>query len=97
MFHFFARTDALIQRAIRVKFKHCTVLTVAHRLQTVMDSDRILVMDAGCAREFDVPHLLLKNPNGALRHMVEATGSEAETLKQMASNAYSASNSSSNN
>ncbi|KAM7362920.1 CF transmembrane conductance regulator isoform 2-T6 [Cochliomyia hominivorax] len=84
------QTDALIQRAIRVKFKHCTVLTVAHRLKTVMDSDRILVMDAGCAREFDVPHLLLKNPSGALRKMVEATGSEAEALKKMASNAYSA-------
>ncbi|KAI8129034.1 putative multidrug resistance-associated protein lethal(2)03659 [Lucilia cuprina] len=82
------QTDALIQRAIRVKFKHCTVLTVAHRLQTVMDSDRILVMDNGCAREFDVPHLLLKNPSGALRQMVEATGNEAENLKKMASKAY---------
>nr|XP_013101686.1 unnamed protein product [Stomoxys calcitrans]XP_013101693.1 unnamed protein product [Stomoxys calcitrans]XP_013101700.1 unnamed protein product [Stomoxys calcitrans] len=81
------QTDALIQRAIRIKFKHCTVLTVAHRLQTVMDSDRILVMDAGQAKEFDVPHLLLKNPNGALRQMVEATG-EAETLKKIASKTY---------
>ncbi|XP_054082256.1 ATP-binding cassette sub-family C member 4 [Zeugodacus cucurbitae] len=82
------QTDALIQTTIRTKFKHCTVLTVAHRLHTVMDSDRILVMDDGRAREFDIPHLLLKKQNGALRQMVDATGAEAESLKKIASETY---------
>ncbi|XP_001843089.2 probable multidrug resistance-associated protein lethal(2)03659 [Culex quinquefasciatus] len=83
------QTDALIQRTIRDKFKQCTVLTVAHRLHTVMDSDRILVMDAGEAREFDAPHVLLQLEGGILRDMVDATGpSEAESLRRIAADTY---------
>lgn len=83
------RTDALIQSTIREKFRHCTVLTVAHRLHTVMDSDRILVMEAGEAKEFDVPHILLQNEGTILRSMVDATGhQEAESLKRIAADTY---------
>ncbi|XP_027849264.2 probable multidrug resistance-associated protein lethal(2)03659 isoform X1 [Aphis gossypii] len=68
------QTDGLIQNTIRNKFRTCTVLTIAHRLNTVMDSDRILVMDAGQIVEFDHPFTLLKNKNGYLYKMVEQTG-----------------------
>lgn len=83
------QTDALIQHTIRSKFKHCTVLTIAHRLHTVMDSDRILVMDAGTIKEFDYPHILLQTENGVLRNMVDATGvQESLLLQQIASDTY---------
>lgn len=41
------QTDSLIQRTIRTKFESCTVLTVAHRLNTIIDSDKVIVMDEG--------------------------------------------------
>jgi ATP-binding cassette subfamily C (CFTR/MRP) protein 4 len=82
-------TDALIQKTIRVKFENCTVLTVAHRLHTVMDSDRILVLDAGRIKEFDEPHTLLKDTNSSLYQLVEQTGKDAAaTLMHIAASAF---------
>lgn len=50
------RTDALIQKTIREQFKSCTMLIIAHRLNTIIDCDRILVLEAGrvcsCAKRF---------------------------------------------
>eukprot|EP00741_Cyanophora_paradoxa_P016796 tig00020941_g16221.t1 len=70
-------TDAQIQRTIRRQFASCTVLTIAHRLNTVMDSDRILVLDKGVLAEFDTPAALLARPDSILAAMVEHTGPEA--------------------
>ncbi|KAF0685074.1 Aste57867_23002 [Aphanomyces stellatus] len=66
-----AKTDRLIQESIRESFKDCTCLTIAHRINTILDSDRILVMDKGSAAEFDTPAALLKNPKGIFTNLVE--------------------------
>ncbi|KAL3981708.1 multi drug resistance-associated protein (MRP) [Acanthocheilonema viteae] len=67
-------TDALIQKTIREQFSHCTVLTIAHRLHTVMDSDRVLVLENGCIHEFDTPRKLLDDPDSLFRAMVKESG-----------------------
>ena len=64
----------MIQRTIREKFANCTVLTVAHRLHTIIDSDRIMVLDTGALVEFGRPHMLLQNKKGIFYSMVMATG-----------------------
>lgn len=55
-------TDKLIQRLLREELKHATVLTIAHRLDTIMTSDAILVMHAGTVAEFAPPQELLADP-----------------------------------
>ncbi|KAJ1523375.1 hypothetical protein ONE63_001242 [Megalurothrips usitatus] len=82
------QTDALIQSTIRTKFARCTVLTVAHRLNTIMDSDRVLVMDAGRAAEFDHPHMLMQK-RGIFYALVQETGHQmAENLGKIARENY---------
>ncbi|CAG2247906.1 ABCC1 [Mytilus edulis] len=54
-------TDDLIQKTIRTEFSDCTILTIAHRLNTIMDYTRIMVLDAGNISEFDTPSNLLDN------------------------------------
>ncbi|KIJ48473.1 hypothetical protein M422DRAFT_247818 [Sphaerobolus stellatus SS14] len=69
------KTDAIIQESLRHELKKgVTVITVAHRLQTIMDADKIMVLDAGHIVEFDSPKELLKNPSGFLRSLVDESG-----------------------
>ncbi|KAG6458672.1 hypothetical protein O3G_MSEX010994 [Manduca sexta] len=82
-------TDALIQKSIRKHFTDCTVITVAHRLHTVADSDRVVVMEAGTIVECGHPHELLQNPEGHFTKMVQQLGPASEqSLRDIASNAY---------
>lgn len=63
-----SQTDAVIQKIIREDFASCTIISIAHRIPTVMDCDRVLVIDAGRAKEFDSPSRLIERPSlfGAL-------------------------------
>jgi ABC-type multidrug transport system fused ATPase/permease subunit len=65
-------TDQLIQRMLRgEKLRDCTIITIAHRINTIIDSDRILVMHQGRVVEFDTPSALLDMPNGYFKSMVD--------------------------
>lgn len=72
MFPMFSRTDKLIQSTIRKQFKKCTVITVAHRLNTILDSDRVMVLDAGSITEYDTPRKLFEDHGSFRKFMDEA-------------------------
>ncbi|KAL7541096.1 hypothetical protein ACHAXR_012630 [Thalassiosira sp. AJA248-18] len=63
-------TDRAIQTTIREAFKECTIITIAHRVNTILDSDKILVMDNGTVAEFDSPQELLKNKKSMFSEIV---------------------------
>ena len=87
-------TDELIQKTIKSNFSHCTVLTIAHRLNTIIDMDKVLVLDAGKVMEFDSPHVLLSKPriedgSGLFKDMVNQTGKEvSEMLHKIAEETF---------
>ncbi|KAF9934044.1 hypothetical protein FBU30_003554 [Linnemannia zychae] len=67
-------TDNAIQRALRREFQDCTVLTIAHRINTIMDSDKILVLEQGRVAEFDTPANLLQKKDGLFYSLAEHSG-----------------------
>ncbi|KAJ7147016.1 multidrug resistance-associated ABC transporter [Mycena epipterygia] len=78
-------TDELIGKTIRHEFKASTILTIAHRLRTVIDYDKIMLLDQGRIAEFDRPSTLLANPASKFYALCKATGKEEfAMLKKMA-------------
>ena len=61
----------IFQGTIRSKFSSCTILTIAHRLNTVMDYDKILVMSDGKVAQYDSPQNLLRDPDGIFYSMAK--------------------------
>ncbi|KAJ3931939.1 MAG: hypothetical protein NXY57DRAFT_961301 [Lentinula lateritia] len=78
------KTDSVIQSSLRHELNEdVTLITVAHRLQTIMDSDKILVLDAGQIAEFDRPAELLKNKDGKLRALVDESADKDHLLEMV--------------
>ncbi|KJH47399.1 ABC transporter, ATP-binding protein [Dictyocaulus viviparus] len=65
--------QALVNDVIRMHFRDATVITIAHKLETIGDYDRIVVVDDGEVIEFDTPHNLLARDNSVYREMVESS------------------------
>ena len=68
---------------IRQSFRECTVLTIAHRINTILDSTRIMVLDNGKLAEYDSPATLLKNPESLFAQLVKASEKSSEQETQM--------------
>ena len=80
-------TDSFIQKTIKEKFKDTTVITVAHRLNTIADYDQIIVMQKGRVVEMGIPYeLILKQ--GALFEMIGHTGKNAALIIGKAKASY---------
>ncbi|KAL4446519.1 hypothetical protein ABPG74_001260 [Tetrahymena malaccensis] len=82
-------TDDLIQRKIKERFLNSTVITVAHRLNTIADYDMVIVMDKGRVIESGDPYILLQQDSSYFKTMVNHTGKKnAKTILDIAKQAY---------
>ena len=69
-------TDTMIKTTIKDLFAECTVLTIAHRLKTILDSTRIAVLSEGKLEEMGAPEDLLADPNSAFSSLVQKAEAE---------------------
>ncbi|XP_030929159.1 ABC transporter C family member 3-like [Quercus lobata] len=63
-------TDNLIQRTLKQHFSNCTVITIAHRITSVLDSDMVLLLNNGLIEEHDSPTRLLENKSSSFAQLV---------------------------
>lgn len=82
-------TDAKIQATIRESYHDATLLTVAHRLRTIFDFDRMIVMHFGMIVQMDTPEKLIREEGGILRTMCQRSG-EFELLLELTNTAAAA-------
>ena len=73
-------TDKVIQKTVKKKFKGCTLLVIAHRIRTIIKSDRIIVIDKGLCQECASPAELFSNPESLFRNMIYSTGPEESSF-----------------
>jgi ABC-type multidrug transport system fused ATPase/permease subunit len=76
-------TDSILQRAIREVFVDATVLTIAHRLHTIMDSSHVMLFDKGELAEYATPEKLLSDSTSLFTKLVDDTGSASEHLREL--------------
>lgn len=81
------KSDSLIQQTIRDEFSGSTILTIAHRLRSIIDYDKILVMDAGKVVEYEDPYVLIANKDSLFYSMCENSG-ELDVLTKLAKESF---------
>jgi ATP-binding cassette subfamily C (CFTR/MRP) protein 1 len=78
------KSDEKIQKTIREQFQNATVLTIAHRIATIADSDRVMVLDFGKIVEFDTPERLLQNPKSVYSQLAKKSMKAAAKEQEQA-------------
>ncbi|XP_054922602.1 multidrug resistance protein mrp-7-like [Dermacentor andersoni] len=75
-------TDRRVQATLRVSFAHCAVITVAHRIDTILDYDRVVVMGEGRVLEYGLVRQLLADQSSTFRSMVQCSGIDPDIILQ---------------
>ncbi len=79
-------TEELIQKTLRQHFQHATTISIAHKIQTIMDSDRVMVFENGELKEFDSPSQLLANRDSFFSQLVQSVLKVGDVFPSTANN-----------